>query len=167
MKTIVLATALISFFCGCEEVPGNNVQKPEVPTIIGTWETVKEYHTIKGVKEGKDVGIKEAKLSHLTLNENGTGSYDIEIIDGDKPIVCNFTWALSENDSPTLRMTNQETGLYVPYGPSTFEQISWRVDEFTADKLVLWGMWEVVVIPSESEDSNETHNLSYTFEKVE
>lgn len=176
MKKIVLLTALISLFCGCEEVPGNDIQEPEtpeVPTMAETWKAVKEEYLFKDnyiVVVDTEVGMEEAKWPRLTLNDDGTGSCDVIFTDNnevDTHMVCDFTWEVVEDAQrkPLLVLTNKEIGVYMPYQIS-LETHCWFIEEFTADKLVLQQSW-FNAYSTDDGDGFEEHYLKYTFEKVE
>lgn len=180
MKKLLLLLTVFALCYGCEQAPGNP-ETPitsEEPTLIGTWRTINEYYSVvvDGPEEIKnelekeiseDIANEEESYM-LTFREDGAGSsseFYRNIYDILDHYSSTFKWQFSDD---TLILTDGigDHGLFVTKDGHACEEITWTVEEFTIDKLVL-SFVSYVLVDNETGGWEETHTHRYTFEKVE
>jgi len=137
---------------------------------VGEWRATHQYfkRTVEGLSEINADRPEETSISpaekdayRLTFKDDGTGFGSGLAYDGSKRHEFHFEWELSDGLISLRGVDKYSIFLHDEYYPTT----AWKVEEFSADKMVLWTEWYVIV---DLDDGgwHEESTYRYTFEKV-
>ncbi len=176
MKKIIFIIAFLALTVGCKK-------EQEGPKEIGSWRSVHQHYSLtldppvsEALKEAKEkeifTDVAAAESYKLAFYEDGTGLGSGVRPDGDGRYDFHFTWKVVKGRlfmSLNEKLNDNSYYIFWAHGMSYPKNVSWAIEEYDADKMVLSaeqladvdGQLNGALMPW-----SETHIIRLTFERV-
>jgi hypothetical protein len=169
MKKLLLIFAAIGivFFTSCEK------ESDEC-----AWRTTHQYFSLKvdnpenypedfidNIEQEISKDVSKAESYRLSFNKDGTGRGSGVRHYGAGRYDFDFEWEKSDTEISFTEIGDGYGGIFFTYDWTALENISWEIEEYSANKMVL-EMTRWAIVDGEERAWAETHTYRYTFEKV-